>query len=110
MMCVEGGEGGGAKGAMSQPLPVANSQWWEKKRRKERNPGGDEREASIAGSGVEEGQAGLEERGGGNKNWDGKRQLGKGWLEGAERKRDIGQFLPRCLTASPHLLCHLKDL
>lgn len=61
MMCVEAGEGGEAKGAMSQPLPAANSQWWGKKRRKERNPGRDEREASTAGSCVEEGQAGLEE-------------------------------------------------
>lgn len=61
MMCVEVGERGEAKVAMSQPFSVANSQWWEKKKRKERSPGKDGRETSIAGSLVEEGQAGLEE-------------------------------------------------
>ena len=39
--------------------------------------------------------------GGGNKNGDGKRQLGRGRVERAERKGDIWDPLPPHPTASP---------
>ena len=66
----------------------------EKERKRERNPGGDGGDAShcrlLSGRGMSWARGG----GGENKNCDGKRQLGRGWIEGAERKRDIWEPLP----------------